>query len=153
MSVVSIRRDPQPSRLAEHLASEGRGESCRAPRRRAVNLDTAELDIGWQLERVRRELLHRATRTEALAVASPRSPRPATNNQQPGWVGIHPEPARYQRPNMMMISPVLALPISPMTRSPPPNVKPATVPVAAAGREIPTLWSITVIPSPGEPYL
>ena len=31
----------------------------------AVNLDRAELDIGWQLQRVRRELLHRETKTEA----------------------------------------------------------------------------------------
>jgi len=31
----------------------------------AVNLDRAELDIGWQLQRVRRQLLHRETKTEA----------------------------------------------------------------------------------------
>jgi integrase len=32
----------------------------------AVNLDPGELDIGWQLQRVRRQLLHRETKTEAL---------------------------------------------------------------------------------------
>jgi hypothetical protein len=31
----------------------------------AVNLDRCELDIGWQLQRVRRQLLHRETKTEA----------------------------------------------------------------------------------------
>lgn len=31
----------------------------------AVSLDRAELDVGWQLQRVRRELLHRETKTEA----------------------------------------------------------------------------------------
>ena len=39
----------------------------------AVNLDGAELDVSWQLQRIRRELLRRETKTEAsdatLAVA------------------------------------------------------------------------------------
>ncbi|HLI35907.1 MAG TPA: tyrosine-type recombinase/integrase [Streptosporangiaceae bacterium] len=37
----------------------------------AVNLDRAELDIGWQLQRVRRQLLHRATKTEASDATLP----------------------------------------------------------------------------------
>ena len=37
----------------------------------AVNLDRAELDIGWQLRRVRRELLHRETKTEASDATLP----------------------------------------------------------------------------------
>jgi integrase len=37
----------------------------------AVNLDGAELDIGWQLQRVRRELLHRETKTEASDATLP----------------------------------------------------------------------------------
>ena len=37
----------------------------------AVNLDGAELDIGWQLQRVRRELLHRETKTGASDATLP----------------------------------------------------------------------------------
>ena len=37
----------------------------------AVNLDGAELDIGWQLQRVRRQLLHRETKTEASEATLP----------------------------------------------------------------------------------
>src|SRR5262249_36276741 len=37
----------------------------------AVNLDRAELDIGWQLQRVRRQLLHRETKTEASGATLP----------------------------------------------------------------------------------
>src|SRR5215475_809193 len=37
----------------------------------AVNLDRGELDIGWQLQRVRRELLHRETKTEASDATLP----------------------------------------------------------------------------------
>jgi integrase len=37
----------------------------------AVNLDRAELDVGWQLQRVRRELLHRETKTEASDATLP----------------------------------------------------------------------------------
>lgn len=36
-----------------------------------VNLDAAELDIGWQLQRVRRQLLHRETKTEASDATLP----------------------------------------------------------------------------------
>jgi hypothetical protein len=36
----------------------------------AVNLDRAELDVSWQLQRVRGQLLHRETKTEA---SDPRS--------------------------------------------------------------------------------
>jgi integrase len=37
----------------------------------AVNLDGAELDIGWQLQRVRGQLLHRETKTEASDATLP----------------------------------------------------------------------------------
>ena len=37
----------------------------------AVDLDHAELDIGWQLQRVRGQLLHRATKTEASDATLP----------------------------------------------------------------------------------
>jgi integrase len=37
----------------------------------AVNLDRGELDIGWQLQRVRRQLLHRETKTEASEATMP----------------------------------------------------------------------------------
>jgi len=37
----------------------------------AVNLDRGELDIGWQLQRVRRQLLHRETKTEASEATLP----------------------------------------------------------------------------------
>jgi integrase len=37
----------------------------------AVNLDRAELDVGWQLQRIRRELVHRATKTEASDATLP----------------------------------------------------------------------------------
>jgi integrase len=37
----------------------------------AVNLDGAELNIGWQLQRVRRQLLHRETKTEASEATLP----------------------------------------------------------------------------------
>lgn len=37
----------------------------------SVNLDTAELDISWQLQRVRRELLQRQTKTEASDATLP----------------------------------------------------------------------------------
>jgi integrase len=37
----------------------------------AVNLDEAELDIGWQLQRVRGQLLRRETRTEASDATLP----------------------------------------------------------------------------------
>jgi integrase len=37
----------------------------------AVDLDCAELDIGWQLQRVRGELLHRETKTEASDATLP----------------------------------------------------------------------------------
>lgn len=37
----------------------------------AVDLERAELDIGWQLQRVRRELLHRETKTEASDATLP----------------------------------------------------------------------------------
>ena len=37
----------------------------------AVNLDRAELDIGWQLQRVRGQLLHRETKTEASEATLP----------------------------------------------------------------------------------
>jgi integrase len=37
----------------------------------AVSLDAAELDIGWQLQRVRRQLLHRETKTEASDATLP----------------------------------------------------------------------------------
>jgi integrase len=36
-----------------------------------VNLDRAELDIGWQLQRVRGQLLHRTTKTEASDATLP----------------------------------------------------------------------------------
>ncbi len=37
----------------------------------AVSLDAAELDVGWQLQRVRRQLLHRETKTEASDATLP----------------------------------------------------------------------------------
>jgi len=37
----------------------------------AANLDRAELDIGWQLQRVRGQLLHRETKTEASETTLP----------------------------------------------------------------------------------
>ena len=37
----------------------------------AVNLDGAELDVGWQLQRIHRELLHRETKTEASDATLP----------------------------------------------------------------------------------
>jgi integrase len=37
----------------------------------AMNLDQAELDIGWQLQRVRGQLLHRETKTEASEATLP----------------------------------------------------------------------------------
>lgn len=37
----------------------------------AVDLDVAELDIGWQIQRVRRQLLHRETKTEASDATLP----------------------------------------------------------------------------------
>ena len=37
----------------------------------AVNLDGAELDVGWQLQRIRRELVHRVTKTEASEATLP----------------------------------------------------------------------------------
>ena len=37
----------------------------------AVNLDGAELDVGWQLQRIRRELLHRETKTAASDATLP----------------------------------------------------------------------------------
>jgi integrase len=37
----------------------------------AVSLEAAELDIGWQLQRVRRQLLHRETKTEASDATLP----------------------------------------------------------------------------------
>lgn len=37
----------------------------------AVNLGAAELDIGWQIQRVRRQLLHRETKTEASDATLP----------------------------------------------------------------------------------
>jgi integrase len=37
----------------------------------AVDLDRAELDIGWQLQRVGRQLLHRETKTEASGATLP----------------------------------------------------------------------------------
>lgn len=37
----------------------------------AVSLDSAELDVGWQLQRVHRELLHRETKTEASDATLP----------------------------------------------------------------------------------
>jgi integrase len=37
----------------------------------AVSLDVAELDIGWQLQRIRRQLLHRETKTEASDATLP----------------------------------------------------------------------------------
>ena len=37
----------------------------------AVDLDTAELDVSWQLQRVRRQLLHRETKTEASDATLP----------------------------------------------------------------------------------
>lgn len=37
----------------------------------AVNLDGGELDVAWQLQRVRRELLHRETKTEASDATLP----------------------------------------------------------------------------------
>lgn len=37
----------------------------------AVDLDTAEIDITWQLQRVRRQLLHRQTKTEASDATLP----------------------------------------------------------------------------------
>jgi hypothetical protein len=37
----------------------------------AVNLDGTELDIGWQLQRVRGQLLHRETKTEASDATLP----------------------------------------------------------------------------------
>jgi len=39
----------------------------------AVNLDRGELDVGWQLQPVRRQLLHRETRTEAPEATLPLS--------------------------------------------------------------------------------
>jgi len=41
----------------------------------AVNLDGAELDVGWQLQRIRRELLHRETKTETSDATLPLSDR------------------------------------------------------------------------------
>ena len=38
---------------------------------RGADLDGAELDIGWQLQRVRRELLHQETKTEASDATLP----------------------------------------------------------------------------------
>lgn len=37
----------------------------------AVNLEASELDIGWQLQRVQRQLLHRETKTEASDATLP----------------------------------------------------------------------------------
>jgi integrase len=37
----------------------------------AVNLDAGELDVSWQLQRVRRQLLHRETKTEASDASLP----------------------------------------------------------------------------------
>ena len=37
----------------------------------AVDLDRGELDVGWQLQRVRRQLLHRETKTEASEATLP----------------------------------------------------------------------------------
>lgn len=37
----------------------------------AVNLDAGELEVTWQLQRVRRELLHRETKTEASDATLP----------------------------------------------------------------------------------
>ena len=37
----------------------------------AVNLDGAELDVGWQLQRIRRQLVHRVTKTEASDATLP----------------------------------------------------------------------------------
>jgi integrase len=37
----------------------------------SVNLDAAELDISWQIQRVRRQLLHRQTKTEASDATLP----------------------------------------------------------------------------------
>lgn len=36
-----------------------------------MKLDRGELDIGWQLQRVRRQLLHRETKTEASEATLP----------------------------------------------------------------------------------
>jgi hypothetical protein len=37
----------------------------------AVNLDGAELEVGWRFQRIRRELLHRETKTEASDATLP----------------------------------------------------------------------------------
>lgn len=47
-----------------------KGEVVGLPRS-AVNLDRAESDIGWQLQRVRGQLLHRETKTEASEATLP----------------------------------------------------------------------------------
>ena len=78
----------------------------------AVNLDGAELDIGWQLQRVRRQLLHRETKTEAseatlplpgicvahcgsgIRIRPPRRLRRATPGPNAGWYS-RPGPGRH----------------------------------------------------------
>jgi hypothetical protein len=51
------------------MPAERRNNVAAAPRSglpwSAVNLDRGELDTGWQLQRVRRQLLHQETKTEA----------------------------------------------------------------------------------------
>jgi integrase len=51
--------------------SIGRGNCPTRQRRRRRRLDHAELDISWQLQRVRGQLLHRATKTEASDATLP----------------------------------------------------------------------------------
>ncbi len=54
------------------LSQEAEADASVGPRRaQRAALDGAELDIGWQLQRVRRELLHRETKTEASDATLP----------------------------------------------------------------------------------
>lgn len=69
----SARRDQDPLYAAYVLVlvlGLRKGEVIGLPWN-AVNLDRAELDIAWQLQRVRGELLHRATKTEASDATLP----------------------------------------------------------------------------------
>jgi hypothetical protein len=61
-----------PRRIVRFVnGSIGRGNCPTRQRRRRRRLDHAELDISWQLQRVRGQLLHRATKTEASDATLP----------------------------------------------------------------------------------
>jgi hypothetical protein len=77
-----IEETERPALASERRAALHGGKLLKTPgtcrsvrqgctRNHNVHLDAAEVDIGWQLQRVRRQLLHRETKTDASEATLP----------------------------------------------------------------------------------